>query len=329
MRPFGRALALGALVALASWPTPVAAQTAAEKAQAQLLFDEGRKLTEAGKLVEACEAFDESQKLDPAIGTQLNLANCYEKIGRTASAWIMYLEVKTKAIRAGQEDRAKYAEERAAALEPNLSKMRVEVSEPVAGLTITRNGTAVAGSAIGKPIPVDPGEHVIEAVAPGKKAWTTTIEVGEAADEVSVQVPALEDAPIEKPIGPVGPGPDAVDGTPQLVSGFALMGVGVLAGVGGAVLRVFALQRDEESFEHCRVDDPGVCTQQGADLRDEAQTLQTGSVIAWAGGGALLVTGLVLVLTAPGVDSQDGEDVVSWSFGAGPDGARASLSVSW
>ena len=318
-------------LATASWSSAAGAQSAAEKAQAQILFDEARKLLDEGKTAEACQAFDESQKLDPAIGTQLNLANCYEQIGKTASAWIMYLEVKTKANRAGQADRAKFAEDRAKALEAKLSKMRVEVAEPVEGLTITRDGTVVSETALGKALPVDPGEHAIVAEAPGKKPWRQTVTVGAEADDVTVTIPALEDAPIEEKPAPGAPLPgsdaETSDGTPQLVAGFAVMGVGVLAGVGGAVLRVVALQRDEESFEHCRPEDLGVCTQEGADLRDEAQALQTGSVIAWAGGGALVVAGLVLVLTAP--DGEPEEETVGWNVGVSPDGAHGELSFRW
>src|SRR3954465_9465866 len=62
------------------------------RAAAEALFNQGRDLMTAGKFVEACPKFEASQQLDPGLGTMLNLAECYEKTGRTASAWAEYRE---------------------------------------------------------------------------------------------------------------------------------------------------------------------------------------------------------------------------------------------
>src|SRR5258706_2634131 len=66
--------------------------TLADKAAAQTLFDDGRKLMAAGKFGEACPKLAESQTLDPGVGTPVNLADCYEPGGQTASAWTAFLE---------------------------------------------------------------------------------------------------------------------------------------------------------------------------------------------------------------------------------------------
>ena len=64
---------------------PVGAQS--NKATAEALFTEGRALATSGKCAEAIPKFQASQKLDPGVGTLLNLAECYEQVGKTASAW--------------------------------------------------------------------------------------------------------------------------------------------------------------------------------------------------------------------------------------------------
>jgi hypothetical protein len=292
------------------------------KAQAQLLFDDGRRLLDDGKTAEACDAFAESQRLDPAIGTQLNLANCYEKLGKTASAWINYVEVQTRARRAGQPERVEVAKKRADALEPQLSQMRVEVSAPVKGLSVTRDGAPVSARVWGKPTPVDPGEHEIRAQAPGKKPWTTKVTVGAERDEVSVRVPALADAPKPPPSKKTAAGEDD-SGFGQMVGGWTSIAVGIAAGGVGVALRLVALERDDEASQFCTADG-GTCTQEGADLRNEAQALQIGSVVAWAVGGALLVTGIVLVATVPSSDDPDAA-LLEWTV-AGP---NLGMRVRW
>src|SRR5262245_20973343 len=79
------------LGALAS-PRAAAAQSSSDAAAARALFAEGRKLLDEGKFNEACPKFQESLRLKPGIGTRFNLADCWEKSGRTASAWGEFLE---------------------------------------------------------------------------------------------------------------------------------------------------------------------------------------------------------------------------------------------
>ena len=78
-----------------------------DSAAARALFDEGRRLASQGKYDAACPKFEESQKLDPGMGTLFNLADCVEHLGRTATAWVWFREVGDAANRAGQADREK------------------------------------------------------------------------------------------------------------------------------------------------------------------------------------------------------------------------------
>lgn len=177
----------------------------ADAAAAQALFDQGKKLMAEKKYAEACPKFEESQKLDPGLGTQTNLAICYESMGRTASAWSLYLDVASQAKATNQPDREKKARDAAKALEPKLSKLTIEVASPPPGLEVKRNGQPVGQASWGTPLPVDPGEIQITAVAPAKKLWETTIKI-EKPGETTVKVPELEKGEPPPGYGQLPPG---------------------------------------------------------------------------------------------------------------------------
>jgi hypothetical protein len=128
-----------------------------DKTTAEVLFERARELSRDGKHVEACSRFEQSQAIEPSLGTMLYLADCYERIGRSASAWTLFLEASSQAAAAGQPDRAHAGQRRAQQLEPSLSKLSVYVApeSDLPGLELTRNGTLVPHGAWGVTIPVD------------------------------------------------------------------------------------------------------------------------------------------------------------------------------
>src|SRR5688572_23072963 len=94
------------------------AARADDASDARSLFDEGRRLLAAGKVEEACARLEASFRLDPGAGTKFNLALCYERAGRLASAWAAYNEVASMTQARGETDRAEVARNRAVVLVP-------------------------------------------------------------------------------------------------------------------------------------------------------------------------------------------------------------------
>jgi hypothetical protein len=193
-RVLRRACVVGALAFLTLLPGQALAQSAADSATAQALFDRGKKLMAERKYAEACPALEESQRIEARSGTLLNLADCYEKSGRLASAWSTFLEAATSAKASGNTEREQGARARATALAPQLSNLVITAPSAAAtpGLEITRDGVRVGSAQLGLPLPADAGPHTISAQAPGRKPWKTEAIVKGGASTASVVVPDLE-----------------------------------------------------------------------------------------------------------------------------------------
>jgi hypothetical protein len=328
-----RALLWASLIGLALLAGDLHAQPSGaisddDKAAAQVLFDEGRALLKQEKYAEACAKLAESMRLDNAIGTQLNLADCYEKLGKTASAWINWVEAATRARKEGQDKRMEIAQEHADALEGKLSRMKVDVPYLLEGLTIKRDGVVVGEPQWGNAMPVDPGEHVIEASAPGKKTWKKTVKVGEENDNVEVTVPTLEDAPVDAP----SPPPARDDNLPQIIGGVVAGSIGIV-GLGlGIGFGVLAMNKNDESFDHCLAGASNMCTTEGVALRDEALTFSHVSTAGFVIAGAGIVIGAVLIGTAAAAADEDEETAVDALLVApwlDPQSAGLSLGARW
>ncbi|HEX7668163.1 MAG TPA: hypothetical protein VF395_01200, partial [Polyangiaceae bacterium] len=175
-----------------------AAQTpAADKAAAEGLFQQGIELMRVGKLTEACDRLEQSAAIERGIGTSLYLAECYEKAGRTASAWGLFREASSEAQARGEAERALAGKRRADKLEPQLSRLTVQVAAgaTVPGLEVLRDGTPINSGVWNVAVPVDPGDHRLQARAPGYVEWNGVVKVDPGGANVTAPIPALTPAP--------------------------------------------------------------------------------------------------------------------------------------
>jgi hypothetical protein len=258
----------------------------------------------AGHFEAACPKLEASQKLDPGVGTMLNLADCHEKSGKTASAWAQFREAISAAHKAGSLEREEIARSRAHELESKLSYLTIETWKGQK-VQVTRDGEPVDDAVLGSAIPVDPGSHVISAASLGKRSWSTTVQVGKSADHVSVAVPILPDEPASGASGAVLPGeepalPGSAGGSlsTQRVLAIVAGGVGVV-GLGiGVAFGLKATSKLDDAKSHCP-SYPDNCPPQSAQLNDSAKSSATISTIGFAVGIAGVAGGLVLWLTAP------------------------------
>lgn len=204
------------LTCLAALPAALAQSDAAT---AQALFDEGKRLLDEKKYAEACPKLEESQRLDPAIGTKYHLARCYEAIGRSATAWSIYIEVADEAKSKGQADRESTARDAAKALETKLVRLKIDVATPAEGLEVQRNGKPIGGAQWGMSIPVDPGTIRVVAWAPNRKVFETSVTLDTPGQSETVSVPELEKGRSKPPPGFGGTPPGGGYGYPPPPNG--------------------------------------------------------------------------------------------------------------
>jgi hypothetical protein len=299
---------------------PAYAQGASDKASADALFDEAKRLMEAKRFAEACPKLADSQRLDPAVGTLLNLALCYRQNGQSASAWATYREAAAQARTQGQADREELARNEATALEKELTRLVIEVSpeaRAVSGLEIKRDGAVVPPGLWDIPAPVDPGVRKIDVSAPGKKPLhleATTQGVGGTA---KVVIPVLDDAPVAPapktaPLAPVTlPPPVERDsgggGTVQLVSGLVLGGAGAAAIATGTIFGLLSVAHnkaaDNNREKAADLDNSVTATKKytarAESHENDAESARTIGFICVGTGAAALIGGVVLIATRP------------------------------
>lgn len=299
---------------------------------AESLFKKGLEAMKHNQYKEACGAFEGSDEADPSPGTEINLALCNEKQGKIASAWGWYRTAAGLADQRNQKDRADLARNEATKLEPKLHKLTISVKGSTDGLVVTRNGAAVPNAILGSDAAIDPGDYTIEVNAKGKKGWKQTVHIAAGPGIDRLDVPPLEDAPVTAtpalgPATPAGgdyrPAQVGNDGSTQRTVGLIVGGVGILALIGAGGLEIFNLAVTNSDYKKVDSDfqtagcgkamppppDPTKCSQLAASRtsKDDARhSNQTGAIVIAASGSALVITGIVLLVTAPSSRSTGG-----------------------
>jgi tetratricopeptide (TPR) repeat protein len=284
------------------------AQPSDNKALAEQLFTQGRDLAKANNWAAACPKFEASLKYDPTLGTRLNLATCYEKTGRLASAWGLYREAAELAAKAGDDKRKQYALTQASALEPRLPKLTIAApATPPPGFAVTRDGSPVDAGAFGTSLYVDPGDHAIAASAAGYESFSTTITVKEGKSE-TITLPPLVKAKVvvnpnvtptaEPVIVPSAPAPSHA----RKYAGIGLTAAGVVAAGVGLAFGAKASSTYKDAKALCGSDlvcDNDSDYAKGKKLVSDARSQATLSTVLVIAGGAAVATGVVLWITAP------------------------------
>jgi hypothetical protein len=232
-----------------------ASRAHAQSAPAEAMFNEGDKLMSAGKLAEACAAFDASNNLDPRAGTLIRLGECRELSNQLASAWAAY---KAAFARAKDPYKRDVAAAKVTGLEPRLSHLTIVVgAHNVVGLTVTRDGKPIDATTWDRSLPIDGGSYVIAATAPGHQDWHMTVVVPVENGDVKATLPELRPRPaVSQEVAHESPAAAPSRLAPRRKVAVAVAGSSVVALLGGVVLGIVAKGKRDDAFDMCP--DPGV-----------------------------------------------------------------------
>jgi hypothetical protein len=230
------ALALATLA-----PSASEAQSPQDLLRAQKLYDEGDKAEQAGDAAQALAKFEEALTVVETAQLRLRAGRCQETLGKLVEA----LESYKRAVALSEEDAAlnKVASDQARAAANRVPKLALSKPKDAPAATITVDGRAVTD---GEPIPVNPGEHVIVAEAPGFQRFEKRVAARES-DTVTI---AIELVSLDKP--------KVVDEKPTPVLPWVLIGGG--AAFLGASIGFGAASASAKSTAYDDLAGPAGCT---------------------------------------------------------------------
>lgn len=265
------------------------------KVRAEKLFEDGRRYLAAKEYALACTAFEQSQAADPAIGTQLNIALCYEEWGKTASAYRAYVEAERLA-KEKLDARADGARNKVDALARTVPRLRLDLPEHTdPSVVILFDKQELAVDKLADELLVDPGAHELETRIAGKPPRSTRIDMGLGEHKTfTIDAPARN----TEDIAPHA----SARSTPRLYGGIAMMSAGAVA-IGVASALALAARQD---YNDAIVDCPqNLCTSRAAfDATQDARRRANYMTIVGAGGVVLAGVGLYLALTSRGSAEQ-------------------------
>lgn len=264
---------------------------------ADALFQEGRELMRQGSFAAACERFRESYREDTALGTLLNIAVCEERSGTLTRA---YADLVAFRDACGADDpRRQKADVHLAELGARIPKLtlRLDGAERRSlAAHISVDGTRIAVHDLDKPLPLEPGQHLVKVTWPsGTNEYRVTLVEAEHA----VQIISVPEAP-SQPARLESPPPKA---TSHGSLPYVLGGVGAATLVAGIVTGALALDAKQTVANHCHADQ---CDAKGLAANRDGRAYATASTFTWIAGAVALGAGTVVYFSAGGAPPQPG-----------------------
>jgi hypothetical protein len=303
--------------------------SATETGAARTLAVDGIKLAQAGKCDEAVPKLEHAEKLHHSAIVLSHLGECNVSLGKLVRGSEQLRKVLREPLPANPSPALSKAYEHAQTsldvARPRIAALTVSLGRAAPpDLRLTVDGEAVPATLVDTELPADPGDHNIEATAPGylkasahinlsaadKKTVTLNLDadpnapvVAPHAAEPSPASPAAAPAAPEAATNEAANAPSPVaPSSPNHAAAFVAWGMGVV-GVGvGSAFGLIAMKDKHDLVAHCG---SNACASDSSSSLDSAKRAGNISNVAFGVGGVGLVLGTVLYFTV-GNSSQAG-----------------------
>lgn len=271
---------------------------AGNKEKADALFTKGKKLAAEKRYADACPAFEQSMKLDPAIGTQLNIAKCYEDWGRIGKALVAYRAAE-KMAKDAKDPREPKIHALVEALDPNVPRLTIKLPKDANPTGIVVRLDSQPMTTFGQQLIIDPGPHTIEYTIDGGPKKQRTIPVERGGDsEITLDIPKDRVLEKETDVEPSTETPTA-PGRNQRIGGVMLAGAGVIAIGVSSVMTLSAKGKYDDALEMYCMNAKNMCDPMGLEATHDARKTANTATVIFLVGAAAVGGGVALYLLAP------------------------------
>jgi hypothetical protein len=316
----------------------VGPRSASADAAAEALFRAGRDALKQGSLDEACARFEESHRLEPAVGTLLNLALCEERRGRLARAWELFTRVASDLP--SSDARVALAREHASVLAGRVPTLVLRAGADRDRLEFSLDGRRLFSASLDLPLPLDPGPHVVEVHVRGELVERREIDVVESRQyALDFRLPILASPLQSAPASPTPPpktapesralrgarvSPEGLASSSHRSLGVVVVGTASSFLVIGGLTGLAALRAEDVVANECDIQKR--CSREGVDAASRGKSMSLASTTAFIFGFAGMGAGIYLLLTDGGGQSAHSpRRSASTAFAIEPDGLKLSF----
>jgi hypothetical protein len=277
-------------VSLAAAPAAAEPPGQTERDVAREITRSGAEYYDNGDWEKAQEHFHRAYELIKAPTLALMEARALVKLGRLVQASEAYARAANAVDQNNEPYRKAAADARTelSTLRQRVPTIRVVVPSDDALLEVRVDGKVVAKEALGSPVAVDPGTHVVAISRPGSADRWESIRVGEG-EERTLRVEAAR--PMANARGKDDSPSPALK--PVMWTAFGVGGAGIAVGV---VTGALALDRKATLDRACA---GTTCPPSASSDLDSFHELRTASTIGYLVGVAGIATGTVIFATMP------------------------------
>ncbi len=162
-------------------PAPARAQDKAELDKARNAFRQAIAAETAGNWAGALKLLREVSNVKTTPQVRYNIALCEENLGQLVAALGDYELALVDARAANAADVASVVPARIDALRARVPKVVVHKTASARLATISIDGVQLGAAMLDKPMPVDPGSHLVEASAKGYRPFSRSFDIAEKA----------------------------------------------------------------------------------------------------------------------------------------------------